>query len=149
MADIIIVPMEQCHVTQVAGLEAQCFSMPWSEKAFADAVESPNYECIAALDGADDSVIGYAGMQVVPDEAEITNIAVNPLYRHRGTAYKLLESLELLCRRKDVKYLHLEVRESNVAARKLYEKFGFEIDGIRKNFYKKPDENAVLMTKFL
>ena len=42
MADIIIVPMEQCHVTQVAGLEAQCFSMPWSEKAFADAVESPN-----------------------------------------------------------------------------------------------------------
>ena len=81
MADIIIVPMEECHVMQVAGLEAQCFSMPWSEKAFADAVESPNYEYIAALDGADDSVIGYAGMQVVLDEAEITNIAVNPLYR--------------------------------------------------------------------
>ena len=149
MADIIIVPMEECHVMQVAGLEAQCFSMPWSEKAFADAVESPNYEYIVALDGADDSVIGYAGMQVVLDEAEITNIAVAAPYRRRGIAVKLLEGLEMICRKRNVKYLHLEVRESNTAARSLYGKMGFEIDGIRKNFYKKPDENAVLMTKFL
>ena len=149
MADIIIAPMELCLVAQTAELEAQCFSTPWSEKAFADAVESPNYEYIAALDGADESLVGYAGMQVVLDEAEITNIAVSPAQRRRGTAYKLLEGLELLCRRKNVKYLHLEVRESNTAARRLYEKYGFEIDGIRKNFYQKPTENAVLMTKVL
>ena len=123
--------------------------MPWSEKAFADAVESPNYEYIAALDGADDSVIGYAGMQVVLDEAEITNIAVDAPYRKRGIAGKLLESLEIICRKKNVKYLHLEVRESNTAARSLYGKMGFEIDGIRKSFYQKPTENAVLMTKVL
>ncbi len=149
MADIIIVPMRPCHVAQTAQLEAQCFSTPWSEKAFADAVESPNYEYIAALDGTDGSLAGYAGMQVVLDEAEITNIAVSPSQRRRGIAYKLLEGLELLCRRKNVKYLHLEVRENNTAARKLYEKYGFGIDGIRKNFYQKPTENAVLMTKVL
>ena len=149
MADIIIAPMRPCHVAQTAQLEAQCFSTPWSEKAFADAVESPNYEYIAAFDGTDGSLAGYAGMQVVLDEAEITNIAVSPSQRRRGIAYKLLEGLELLCRRKNVKYLHLEVRENNTAARKLYEKYGFGIDGIRKNFYQKPTENAVLMTKVL
>lgn len=51
--------------------------------------------------------------------------------------------------KKNVKYLHLEVRESNTAARSLYGKMGFEIDGIRKSFYQKPTENAVLMTKVL
>ena len=124
MADIIIAPMTSGQVEAVAAIEKECFSTPWSCKAFSDAVESELYDYITAVAGEDGAVVGYAGMQVVLDEAEITNIAVNPLYRHRGTAYKLLESLELLCRRKDVKYLHLEVRESNVAARKLYEKTG-------------------------
>lgn len=149
MADIIIEPMRQEQVAQVAALEAQCFSMPWSAGAFADAVESPNYEYIVAVNASDGAVAGYAGMQVVLDEAEITNIAVEPSMRHSGIAYKLLEGLELLCRRRNVKYLHLEVRESNTAAGQLYKKFGFEIDGIRKNFYQKPTENAVLMTKVL
>ena len=94
-------------------------------------------------------MVGYAGMQVVLDEAEITNIAVDAPYRKRGIAGKLLESLEIICRKKNVKYLHLEVRESNTAARSLYGKMGFEIDGIRKSFYQKPTENAVLMTKVL
>jgi ribosomal-protein-alanine N-acetyltransferase len=88
-------------------------------------------------------------MQVVLDEAEITNIAVTAPYRKRGIAVKLLEGLEMICRKKNVKYLHLEVRESNTAARSLYGKMGFEIDGIRKSFYQKPTENAVLMTKVL
>ena len=83
------------------------------------------------------------------DEAEITNIAVSADLRNQGVAGKLLEILGTICKRRGVKYLHLEVRESNAAARHLYEKIGFTIDGIRKNFYQKPVENAVLMTKLI
>ena len=149
MADIIIETMKQENVAEVAAIEAACFSTPWSRNAFADAVDSEIYEYIVALDGSDGGVAAYAGMQVVLDEAEITNIAVAERYRRRGIAGKLLEDLETLCGRRDVKYLHLEVRESNTAARNLYAKCGFEIDGMRKNFYQKPTENAVLMTKRL
>ena len=149
MADIIIETMKQGNVDEVAAIEAACFSTPWSRNAFADAVDSEIYEYIVALDGSDGGVAAYAGMQVVLDEAEITNIAVAERYRRRGIAGKLLEGLETLCGRRDVKYLHLEVRESNTAARNLYAKCGFEIDGMRKNFYQKPTENAVLMTKRL
>lgn len=149
MADIIIETMKHGNVDEVAAIEAACFSTPWSRNAFADAVDSENYEYIVALDGNDGGVAAYAGMQVVLDEAEITNIAVDECYRRRGIAGKLLEGLVTLCVRRNVKYLHLEVRESNTAARSLYAKCGFEIDGMRKNFYQKPTENAVLMTKQL
>lgn len=149
MADIIIETMKHGNIDDVAAIEAACFSTPWSRNAFADAVDSENYEYIVALDGNDGGVAAYAGMQVVLDEAEITNIAVDEHYRGRGIAGKLLEGLVTLCVRRGVKYLHLEVRESNTAARSLYAKCGFEIDGMRKNFYQKPTENAVLMTKLL
>ncbi len=149
MADIIIETMKHGNIDDVAAIEAACFSTPWSRNAFADAVDSENYEYIVALDGNDGGVAAYAGMQVVLDEAEITNIAVDERYRGRGIAGKLLEGLVTLCVRRGVKYLHLEVRESNTAARSLYAKCGFEIDGMRKNFYQKPTENAVLMTKLL
>lgn len=84
MADIIIAAMEQRHVGEVAAIEEKCFSMPWSAAAFADAADSQNYEYIVALDGVTDSVVAYAGMQVVMDEAEITNIAVYETYRFRA-----------------------------------------------------------------
>ncbi len=148
MADIIIAPMQYENLNAVAALELQCFSTPWSRQSFKDAIDSDNYEYVAAIT-SEGALVGYAGMQVVLDEAEITNIAVDGQLRNRGIASKLLEALVTLCARRGVKYLHLEVRESNEAARHLYEKKGFEIDGMRKNFYQKPTENAVLMTKIL
>lgn len=139
--------LNEAQLDEVALLEANTFSQPWSRAAFKDAMESDNYEYITAI--CEGRVIGYAGMQVVLDEAEITNIAVAEAARNRGVAGKLLEALGTICERRGVKYLHLEVRESNAAARYLYEKNGFVIDGIRKNFYQKPVENAVLMTKLI
>ena len=148
MADIIIERMQYENLDAVAALELQCFSTPWSRQSFKDAIDSDNYEYVAAVT-SEGTLAGYAGMQVVLDEAEITNIAVDEQLRNRGIASKLLEALVTLGTRRGVKYLHLEVRESNEAARSLYEKNGFEIDGMRKNFYQKPTENAVLMTKIL
>mgnify|MGYP002711964103 CR=1 FL=1 len=81
MADIIIAPMTSGQVEAVAAIEKECFSTPWSCKAFSDAVESELYDYITAVAGEDGAVVGYAGMQVVLDEAEITNIAVDAPYR--------------------------------------------------------------------
>lgn len=139
--------MEECHLDAVAQLEKECFSVPWSRDAFGEAVRSGDYEYVAAL--SEEGPVGYAGMQVVPDEAEVTNIAVKEAFRGLGIGERLMEALETICRRRGVRYLHLEVRESNEPARNLYKRRGFEIDGIRKNFYQKPQENAVLMTKIL
>ncbi len=144
---VIIDYLNESQLDEVASLEERAFSQPWSRAAFKDAMESDNYEYITAV--CDGVVVGYAGMQLVLDEAEITNIAVAESARNRGIAGKLLEVLGTICERRNVKFLHLEVRESNSAARHLYEKNGFVIDGIRKNFYQKPVENAVLMTKFI
>ena len=110
MADIIIAPMTSGQVEAVAAIEKECFSTPWSSKAFSDAVESELYAYITAIADENGTVAGYAGMQVVFDEAEITNIAVAAPYRKRGIAVKLLEGLEMICRKRNVKYLHLEVR---------------------------------------
>lgn len=147
MINVEIVNMEHRHVKEVALLENKSFSMPWSEKAFDDVIDSDNYKYIVAL--VDGHVVGYAGMQHVLDEAEITNIAVASDMKRLGIATKLLETLEEIGRRNNIKYIHLEVREGNKPARTLYENQGFLVDGMRKNFYQKPTENAVLMTKAL
>ena len=139
--------MTEEQLDSVTALEKENFSQPWSYNSFASAINSKDYEYITAVCEGD--VIGYAGMQVALDEAEITNIAVAKEYRQCGTGGKLIEGLVNMCKKRDVKYLHLEVRESNTSARKLYEKNGFTIDGIRKNFYQKPTEHAVLMTKLI
>ena len=144
---VSIESMNESHLEEVAELENKNFTMPWSINAFRDTIYSTDYKYIVAV--FEEHVVGYAGMQHVLDEAEITNIAVDEKMRRLGVATTLLEGLRTGWCRYDIKYLHLEVRESNYPARKLYEKNGFEIDGMRKNFYQKPQENAVLMTKKL
>lgn len=145
---VIISNMDYSHLEAVARIEEESFSTPWSINAFRDAIDSPNYEYVVACE-EDGTVLGYAGMQVVLDEAEITNIAVSESARGNGIAHNMLEALYRLCVRRGVIYLHLEVRQSNAPARHLYEKNGFNIDGVRKNFYDRPKEDAVLMTKIM
>ena len=91
-------------------------------------------------------LLGYAGLLMVPYEADILNITVRPEARRQGIATKLLERIGELAEPKGVTVIHLEVRESNTPARTLYGKLGFTVDGIRKNYYESPRENAVLMT---
>ena len=81
----------------------------------------------------------------VLDEADINTVAVLPSFRRKGMADKLLSEIFLYC--DEINAFHLEVRESNIPAISLYKKNGFETDGIRKNFYSNPTENAILMTK--
>ena len=90
-------------------------------------------------------VIGYIGMKVVLDEADITNVAVLPAYRKKGIAGKLLEQLLDEARQQGIYSIYLEVRDSNAAAITLYKHAGFKEVGKRKNYYEHPQEDARLM----
>ena len=98
--------------------------------------------------GEGDALLGYVWARFVLDEGEIGNIAVAPERRRCGVGAALLEALFAESERRGAAVLRLEVRESNLAARRLYEKNGFEIVGKRKNYYEKPAEDAILMSKF-
>ena len=130
-------------IAQVAEIERQIFSIPWSEKAFRDSMESDNTIYIVAKEN--DNVAGYAGMYLSFEEGNITNVAVNPLSRRKGIGEKIVRDILNRAYEKGVRDVFLEVRETNSVAIALYEKIGFKEEGIRKNFYDKPRENALIM----
>lgn len=95
----------------------------------------------------EEEVIGYAGLLMVPFEGDLLNIAVRQNERRTGVASRLMERLLQEGAFNGVTNIHLEVRESNRPAQALYEKFGFVAEGLRKNYYTEPVENAITMTK--
>lgn len=139
--------MRKDDTESLAQLDEICFAVPWSEQAFSDEAENELATYLVACDG--DRVIGYIGYWKVIDEGHITNIAVLPEYRRQGIASKLLEGIIKAAKDNGLCLLTLEVRKSNMPARCLYEGFGFEPLGERKDYYKKPTENAVIMTLML
>ena len=143
--EYIIVPMDRGHIPQIAALERECFSTPWSENMLSDALFDPKASFIVAEDG-EGGVLGYAGLQVVLDEGYIDNVAVERDARRHGVASALLD---VFCRFGAAKlaFLTLEVRASNAPAIALYEKYGFQRAGLRPKYYDKPREDAVIMTR--
>ena len=131
-------------IPAIAELEQLCFSVPWSEKALRETLSSPHARLFCAVLGG--VVIAYGGCYLLGDDADITNIATHPEYRRRGAAAAVLEVLTACAKEAGMLAIHLEVRSSNAPAIALYEGFGFSVDGLRKNYYKNPTENAVLMT---
>lgn len=132
---------------ELALLDKECFSIPWSEESFLKESSNPLAEYIVAR--TDDKIVGYAGFWSVLGEGQITNIAVLKEYRRNKIAYKMLSSL--IDRAKELKLgtLSLEVRESNIPAINLYLGMDFKKVGTRKNYYKNPTEDAVLMDLIL
>ena len=143
--EYIIVPMDRGHIPQIAALERECFSTPWSENMLSDALFDPKASFIVAEDG-EGGVLGYAGLQVVLDEGYIDNVAVEPDARRHGVASALLD---VFCRfgAANLAFLSLEVRASNAPAIALYRKHGFQEAGRRKDYYQDPTEDALLLTR--
>lgn len=140
-----IIRMNESHVAQVAALEKQCFSDPWSENSVASELENPlSLWLIAEEDG---SVCGYVGSQTVLDETDMMNIAVHPDCRRKGIAAALITELVSRLKARGSRVLRLEVRESNFSAIALYEALGFTQLGLRKNYYRNPKENALILGK--
>ena len=146
MSEITIKKAEQYHVPHIAEIEKESIPQPWSEAAFAAALEDEKAVTLSAFCG--DILCGFITGVYLLDTADIYSVAVSVDYRKKGVGKRLLEEF-FSALPNEVQAVNLEVRESNSPAIKLYEKTGFERVGLRKNFYQDPRENAVLMTKAL
>ena len=142
-----IVNADTCHVSGIHAIEVECFSDPWPEEAIVSQLPDENHAFLVALDG--EHVIGYVGMMKVLDEGYISNVAVTAAYRRRKIGEALIVELMRRAEMWDLSFVTLEVRESNEPAKALYAKYGFKQVGLRKGYYTKPKENAVLMTVYL
>ena len=145
--DYAILDALPAHIPQIEALEAACFSLPWTAEQLQSQLKDSQHEFIAAVT-PDGTVLGYVGMMFVLDEGYISNVAVGPDYRRRGIADALIERLMTLCRAHGLSFVTLEVRAGNAPAVALYTKHGFQPVGLRKNYYERPREDALLMTKF-
>lgn len=143
----IIEPMKAEHIPEISEIERLCFSLPWSESALRDELDNVNAHFLTALTFG--RVSGYIGVIEICGEADITNVAVHPDFRRMGIGKMLLDTAEKQATERKCESITLEVRESNEPAISLYSGNGYSPIGIRKNFYEKPTENAVLMTKQL
>ena len=131
----------------IAFIEEECFSTPWSRKSIAESIShSPWHLLVAIYDG---KIIGYGGVYLILDEGQISNIAVLRQYRGKGVGHAILNSIIELCTHEGCAKITLELRKSNNVARALYEKCGFTIVGERPKFYSNPIEDAILMDKGL
>lgn len=131
-------------ISSAAALEKECFGEPWSERAFAESLSAGTHFFAVRHNG---DFAGYAGISTVLDEGYITNVAVKSKFRRLGAASQLIGRIIRLAFEKKLSFISLEVRCSNAAAQGLYEKFGFEVVGTRRGFYRSPTEDAYIMTK--
>ncbi|MPN23453.1 Mycothiol acetyltransferase [bioreactor metagenome] len=139
--------MDERHILDVTTIEKTCFSKPWSEASIEQEFKNENAHFLVAIDHQ--KTIGYIGILVAAGECSVTNIAVMPEKRCQGIGTKLLDKALREARLRQDEFMTLEVRESNTTAIKLYEKFGFERVGQRKDYYDDPTEDALLLTKYL
>jgi len=127
----------------VTRIERESFSCPWSSESFeqADAMENSIFLTVCA----GETPVGFGCILLVAGEGELVDIAVSSAHRQKGLGQLLMTALLAEARKQETEILYLEVRQSNTAARSLYEKNGFEAMGVRKKYYKNPVEDAVLM----
>ena len=135
--------MLEADLLSVCIIEQEIFSEPWSKEDFYNSIKDNNHlYLIAEIEG---NVVGYCGYWGIAGEGNIYNIAVNKEYRRQQIGYLLLKELINKGIEKGVNTFTLEVRRSNEAAILLYQRLGFQSVGIRKSFYSKPKEDAVIM----
>ncbi len=127
-----IQPLAEGDLETVVAIERDLYEFPWTLGNFRDSLDA-GYSCWAfrSLDG----LVGYAVMMLGADEAHLLNLSIAASYQRRGFGGRLLEHLMRLARERGVRTLFLEVRPSNVAARRLYGRYGFTQIGLRKRYY--------------
>ena len=140
---MVVRQMTNEDVERVYQLSEECFSEPWSLESIQKEVSNPVASYFVAE--SDDQIIGYGGLWHVLDEGDIINIAVNSQYRRQGIGQAILKKLLEEAEQKALTTLHLEVRQSNLAAIQLYQQNGFKVIAIRKGYYHHPLEDALVM----
>lgn len=139
--------MEKRDLLQVEAIETALFSDAWSEQGFEDTLNSPYVISLVAIDEAEDTILGYIIMYVSFEEGEISNVAVAKSAQNRGIGSALMQAILEKGLEESVTRFILEVRVSNTPAIALYKKFGFTEIGIRRDFYEKPREDALIMVR--
>ncbi len=140
---IYIDPMLPTDIDAVMRIDHLCFPCPWSPEIYHVEMRNRAASYLAARNSC--RVVGYGGMWVIAGECHITSIAVEPEYRRRKIGERLLQSLLEEAISKGAGHVTLEVRESNLAAQRLYRKYGFDSQGLRIRYYTDNGENAVVM----
>ena len=144
--NVNIRPMTENDTAAVAEISSLSFSAPWSKDSYAQEIKNPVSLYLVAI--IEDKIIGFIGTWNVLDESHITNVAVHPDYRQLKIGSLLLESLINVCQANyNTTFFDLEVRQSNIPAQKLYSKYNFVKNGIRKGYYADNKEDAVLMCR--
>lgn len=135
--------METRDLEAVADLEKLCFSEAWSYRLLEEGLYSP-FDVYYVFE-QEERILGYCNLRVLAGEGEVQRIAVHPSCRRLGVARKLMEAMTASARKSGASCISLEVRESNRAARNLYESCGFAAEAVRRGYYRNPDEDALIM----
>ena len=152
---------QQQYISEIASLESDIFPDPWSEKSIRDTLENPQARIWAIISrqappcscastapehAGEPQLLGYVIFYYVLDEGEIARIATSPQHRRQGVAVRLLEKMRAFSYEQNITRWLLDVRISNETAIHFYKAAGFAEDGVRKNFYANPPEDAILMS---
>lgn len=138
--------MNESDAVEVAKISTLSFSSPWSTESYIQEIKNPVALYLVAV--INDDIVGFIGTWNVLDESHITNVAVHPNFRKQKIGSLLLENLINTCEKlQNTSSFDLEVRASNIPAQKLYSKFNFKNNGIRKGYYTDNKEDAILMCR--
>ena len=143
--EVIIKPLTEEYVDQVCVLEEEAFSMPWHKESFLEMIANENACYLVALVG--EEVVASCGLRHIVGEGEITNVVTKSTMRGKGVGRQILLRLLEEGSKMGAEAFTLEVRVSNAPAIHLYESLGFVSEGVRKNFYEEPTEDALIMWK--
>lgn len=146
-SSIVVERATAADVQSVAAIEQSAFSDPWSHQSFAELVDNTSAFFGVARVAGDQSVVGYVVAWFVLDEAEIANLAVRPSNWGQRVGGALLDAALQESAIRGVRTVYLEMRDSNSRARRLYQARGFTEFGRRRNYYRRPQEDAVLWRK--
>lgn len=145
--EVVIRPLAQEHLDQVAAIETACFSNPWSRGLFLEELRIPlAMDRVALVAG---QVAAYCCLWLVAGEAQVQNFAVNPVFQRRGLGSFLLLKVLAQARAAGATRANLEVRTGNIAALTLYQSLGFCLEGRRPRYYQPEGEDALLLGRDL
>lgn len=144
--DYEITPLKAEYAEKMHNIELECFSDPWSAQAFAE--DSTNPQALYFVATQNNNILGYIGSRIVLGECYITNIAVRSDCRRQGIGRVLIQNMLSFAQQNNLDFVTLEVRQSNLPAIALYTSLGFSELGIRRGYYEKPIEDAIIMSRF-
>jgi len=145
--DITILPMTPSDLDEVLPIEDVSYSVPWKRSMFEAELHGNRFaRFFIARDTEKNRLLGYVCFWMVFDELHLMNLSVHPDWRRMGIGEELARRALASARESGARLATLEVRASNEAAKRLYEKLGFKVTGVRQGYYRDPKEDAVIMT---